>query len=251
MPSTTPMSLLHMTIAIPAFNEEITLEPIVRACLDILDQPDIQGGEVLIVDDGSTDGTRDAAEKLGALHDNVRLHRHQKNRGFAAVQKSCYKQARCDWIFLLPADGQIAPSEINRFLPLCDQYDLMFGATGFAPERGLRGLQTGAYHALVETLFKLRLGHFGSCVMVRRELVQSLRLSSRTPVLMTELAVRARAARARIATIPVDKKPRQHGAAKGGNMLRISPNIAKDLTALYLDAMIRKSIPRAAGEGGS
>jgi glycosyltransferase involved in cell wall biosynthesis len=239
-----------ITIALPAFNEQVALPGVVSACLAELEHINCEKKELLIVNDGSTDRTADVIAEICEQYANVRMYDHARNSGFAAVQKSCYREARTDWIFLLPADGQVPPREIHKFLNKTDQNDLMFGAAQSDPESGLRRVQSGLYHGLVDALFGLRLGDFGACVMVRRALVQSLELKSKTPVLMTELAVRARAAGARVASIPVHKKPREHGAARGGRMLHLTPVIASELAALYIDLKIRGRSKQLPDRGG-
>lgn len=228
-----------ITIALPAFNEQVALPGVVSACEAELKHIGCEKNELLIVNDGSTDRTAGVIRDICEQYGNVRVHEHARNMGFAAVQKACYREARTDWIFLLPADGQIHPREIHKFLDKTNQYDLMFGAAQRDPERGLRRVQSDLYHGLVDAMFGLRLGNFGACVMVRRALVQSLELQSKTPVLMTELAVRARTAGARVARIPVNKQPREHGTARGGRMLHLTPAIAAELATLYADVKIR------------
>ena len=221
-----------ITVALPAFNEEATLEPVVRGALDAIEAAATGGGEVLIVNDGSTDRTGAIARDLALSDARIHWIEHSRNLGFAEVQRSCFRFAAQDWIFLLPADGQIDPAAILDFIPLCENHDLLLGIVAQNPERGPRRFNSSAYHALVNRVFKLPYGAFGACLMVRRGLVQSLPLRARTPVLMTELVVRARAAGARIGEVQVVKKQRLHGVAHGGRVWRMLPRILIELAVL-------------------
>jgi hypothetical protein len=71
--------------------------------------------------------------------------------------------------------------------------------------------------------------------MARRALVNELPLNCKTPVAMTELVVRARARGARIAEVVVQKRPRAHGAARGGRLLHLTPQILFELFRLRLE----------------
>ena len=72
-----------LTIAVPAYDEEATLEAAVDDALAAgraLGEP----FEVLVIEDGSTDGTPALSDRLAEAHPEVRVHHHERNRGFTA-----------------------------------------------------------------------------------------------------------------------------------------------------------------------
>src|SRR5207245_6412035 len=103
----------RVTIATPASDEIENLE---RAVLDARDALAGHGGEVLVVDDGSRDGTGPLADSLAARYPEVRVLHHEVNRGFSGAMTTCFREAAVDLIFLVPAGGQGAISELGRFL---------------------------------------------------------------------------------------------------------------------------------------
>lgn len=227
--------MMDITVALPVFNEQETLEEVVVCSLHALESATGGGKEVLIVNDGSTDETGSISRRLKSRFPLVSLHEHSSNLGFAEAQRSCYQQARYDWVFLIPADGQIDPTTLLDFIPHCRDHDLVLGVAGDTPERGLRRIVSRTYHALVRRLFRLQLADFGACLMARRSLVERMELRSVTPVAMTELIVRAIDFGARVAQVEVDKKSRVYGTAKGGRMLSKAPLILIDLAKLYFE----------------
>ena len=229
-----------ITVALPAYNEAATLEDVVARSLKALESATSGGAEVLVVDDGSTDQTGAVARELAALDSRVRVHSHPRNLGFAAAQKSCFRHAAMDWIFLIPADGQIDPDSLFDFLPRADKSDLILGVAARSPESGARALNSRIYHAAARLLLDLPQNNFGPCLMVRRSLVSGMALRSKTPVLMTELAAKAAASGAKISEVRVDKKPRRRGTALGGRMLRLTPQIAAELASLFIELKIKK-----------
>src|SRR5438105_4804859 len=99
--------LSSLTIAIPAFNEESTVSAVVEDALRI-GKAVTKNLEVLLVDDGSTDQTRPIMDSLEKSHKKIiRVIHHTKNKGFSGAMKSCYTKSSKEWIFLIPADGQV------------------------------------------------------------------------------------------------------------------------------------------------
>lgn len=93
--------------ALPAYNEEVTIGSIVLKALKYVDR-------VIVVDDGSSDGTAEVARLAGAF-----VVRHKKNKGYGAALKKCFETARminADAMVILDADGQHNPDEIPILL---------------------------------------------------------------------------------------------------------------------------------------
>ncbi|MGB4504263.1 MAG: glycosyltransferase family 2 protein, partial [Syntrophaceticus sp.] len=91
--------------AIPAYNEARHIEEIVSSTLQYVNQ-------VIVVDDGSTDGTGERAREAGAF-----VVKHQQNRGYGGALKSCLEKGReqgADVLVLLDADGQHLPDEAPK-----------------------------------------------------------------------------------------------------------------------------------------
>src|SRR5439155_421872 len=105
-----------LTIAIPAFDEVQNSERAIREARATAQEVAPSDAEVLIVDDGSRDGTGAFVDRLAEQLADIRVVRHERNRGFTGAMSTCFRHARGDWIFLAPADGQISMSEVKRFL---------------------------------------------------------------------------------------------------------------------------------------
>jgi len=108
----------EVSVIIPAFNEEATIDKIVAAILKLY--PEF---EVIVVDDGSNDETASKAEGEGA-----KVVRHPYNIGNGAAVKTGIRSATRDYVVLMDGDGQHDPNDIKKLLKEAETYDLVVGA---------------------------------------------------------------------------------------------------------------------------
>ncbi len=111
--------IADLSVVIPAFNEEQGLERVVQAlgaCLRATGR----SFEILVVDDGSTDGTARVARDLG-----VRVIRHTANRGYGAALKSGIRAAAGERILICDADGTYPPESIPALLEASADHDMV------------------------------------------------------------------------------------------------------------------------------
>lgn len=132
-----------LSIVIPAFNEAGGIRAVLsRVCGDYPD------AEVIVVDDGSTDGTGDQLEGLP-----LRVVRHPYNKGNGASVKTGIRAARGDFVLLLDSDGQQEPADIGKLLTHTGVYDLIVGArTKTSQQNAVRAVGNGALEAMASYL---------------------------------------------------------------------------------------------------
>jgi len=115
-----------VSIVVPARNEESAITAMLTelvACLDDLPQP---AWEIVVVDDGSTDGTSGAVTALA--EDRIRVIRHPVGRGYGGALKAGIRRARHPWILIIDADGTYPPSHVPELLASRDGQDMVVGA---------------------------------------------------------------------------------------------------------------------------
>ena len=125
----------RVSVLIPAYNEESSVAALVekvRSCGD--------WHEVLVVDDGSTDETHEAASRAGA-----RVIRHPYNKGNGAAVKTAIREARGEFVLLMDGDGQHSPDDIQKLLVPLEEYDLVVGTRSWGAQATLsRGMGNAA-----------------------------------------------------------------------------------------------------------
>jgi glycosyltransferase involved in cell wall biosynthesis len=115
---------MRLSIVIPAYNEQATLEEIVQRVERVpVDK------EIIVVDDASTDGTAQVAERL-ADSGRIRYFRHAQNQGKGAALRTGFAQALGDMVVVQDADLEYDPNEIPRLMEpiLADKADVVFGS---------------------------------------------------------------------------------------------------------------------------
>ncbi len=201
-----------ISVLLPAFDEAMTIGPLVRGCFAHTPSP----CEVLVVDDGSTDDTATLAEAAGA-----RVLRLPGNRGKGVAVREGLAAARGDVVVMLDADGQDDPAEIPSLLAaLTDDVDMVvgsrfrgqFGAGSITPLNyaGNRFL-TFVLNVLFATHMTDTLAGFKALRVSR---LRGLRFEARRYDIEVELLVRLLRAGARVIEIPVRRAARVHGTSR-------------------------------------
>lgn len=173
---------VRLSVVIPVFNELATLQEIVRRVRAVELPPPFVGKELLLVDDGSTDGTRDLLPQLEAAYDDVRVILHEKNQGKGAALRTGFRAATGDVVIVQDADLEYDPNEYPRLLiPIADgRADVVYGSRfiGGDSHRVLYFWHTVGNRVLTllsNMMTDLNLTDMETCYKVfRREVIQSV-----------------------------------------------------------------------------
>lgn len=207
---------MKLSIVVPVFNEETTVAQVIER-VRALELP--VDKEIIVVNDGSSDGTSAALRPFRDLPD-VRVHESVVNLGKGASVRIGFKLATGDLVGIQDADLELDPSEYQRLLvPLLDgSADVVFGS------RFLGGGQKGALpfylanralSGLTNVLYGSRLTDIETCYKVfRREVLQSLTLRAARFEIEPEVTAQVLKRHFRVVELPIGYNPRSRAQGK-------------------------------------
>jgi len=225
---------VRLTIAMPAYNEEGCVEDAVLEALAVADEID-GGGEVVVIDDGSTDATPAILARLAAAHSRLRVITHPRNQGIGGFNRAMMAEARGDWVLFTSSDGEFDPWEAIRFIDLAEKQgaDAVLGYRREKNYTAWRQAVSTSFNALTFVCFGTRFRDIGSMRLLRRALFQPIPLHSRSAFLNAERLLAGRRRGARILQVPIEHRPRLAGVGGGARPRKVAQAV-RDLALTRL-----------------
>jgi glycosyltransferase involved in cell wall biosynthesis len=222
----------RLTVFFPMWNEEAmaatTVEAAHTVCGRLVSEGELVDYEVLLIDDGSTDGTGPIIDRLAAADPHVRVVHHDANRGLGAGIKTGFREARGNVVLYTDADLPADLAEVRKALRLLRIYDADV-VSAYRHDRTGEGTKrvvySFAYNWLVRLAFGLQVRDVNFAFkLCRREVLEKIPLSSEGSFIDAELLIRARKAGFEIIQFGVDYFPRTRGEsslASGSTIVKI------------------------------
>ncbi len=201
-----------VSVLVPAFDEAPNMPDLFRELGETLEAHDLDA-EIVLVDDGSSDGTleaaREAAERAG-LSDRTRLLSHRRNRGKTEAMLTAFRASSGEYLVLYDADLQHAPDEIPRFVAkLVEGFDVVTGRkTG---RRYSKRVVSGIYNWLARKIFRVPVHDLNAMKAFRREVLEEVRLRDDWHRFFVVLAWSRGFS---VTEIDIELLPRRHGRSK-------------------------------------
>lgn len=229
-----------LTIFFPAYNEEAIIEETVRTASRV-GAAVADDYEVVIVDDGSRDGTAAAVERVASSDPHVRLEKHDRNRGYGAALRTGFASARKDLVFFSDADGQFDLRELPALLSLLSEAPVVVGYRIKRNDPPHRLFIAKTYNLIVRMTFGLRVRDIDCAFkLFRRDALGKVSLESNGAFISSELLIKLRRAGVPIAERGVHHYPRTTGYSKGAGFAVILKTIG-DIIRLRLGMPLRGS----------
>jgi dolichol-phosphate mannosyltransferase len=194
----------------PAYNEGENLAELLPRTAAVLDEVG-RSYEIIVVDDGSTDGTR----RIVSAHPGTRYLRLRRNSGKSAALSVGLRHVEGEIVVLMDADGQDDPAEIPRMLEMLDTgFDLVTGRRASRKDRASKRMVSRIYNVATARVTGVEGHDFNSGLkMMTREVARSLELYGE---LHRYIPVLASWAGFRTCEVEVRHLPRLHGTSKFG-----------------------------------
>src|SRR4051812_41263064 len=179
--------------------------------------------EVIVVNDGSADATKDILDELARTYPNVRIVHHARNMGYGAALRTGFATATKDLVAYTDGDAQYDPAEFELlWKQLTPDADMVNGYKISRSDPRHRIVIGRIYHHTVKLLFRLRVRDVDCDFrLMRREIFNRVTLEKDTGVICLEMMRKIQDAGFRIVEVPVHHYHRAHGKSQFFNFGRV------------------------------
>jgi len=229
----------------PCYNDEATIASMVNLALVTIDKVGADG-EVIVIDDGSSDGSPHVLKDLQAEQPRLRVITHEQNRGYGGALLSGFAAATREWVFYTDGDAQFDPAELEQLVAKAGpDVDVVQGWKIRRADNVVRRVIGRVYHRSVSLMFGLKIRDTDCDFrLIRREVLDRITLEHSSGVICVELVRKLQDAGARFVEVPVHHYPRLHGQSQFFTLPAVA-STAKDLIALWLSLVVLKGRRKA------
>jgi glycosyltransferase involved in cell wall biosynthesis len=215
----TPARVARLSYFFPAHNEEANLAGLVEEALAVL--PTLADEfEIVAVNDGSRDRTREIADELTAAHPGVvRAVHHPTNLGYGAALRTGFRAARYELVAFTDGDRQFRVEDLGRLTARLADGDAPDVVAGYRIKRAdpvIRTIYAKSYRLANRIFFGLQVTDVDcACKLFRREVLDGVRVESGGAFFSAELLIKLRARGADVVEVGVPHYPRTAGSPTG------------------------------------
>ncbi|MEJ2306014.1 MAG: glycosyltransferase family 2 protein [candidate division WOR-3 bacterium] len=206
----------------PAYNEEKNIETAIREAIKVFVEIRLDY-EIIVVDDGSEDGTSEVTLDMAKKNKNIRLIKHPANFGYADALKTGFKSASKKYLFYTDADNQFDLKDIKRALPLIEEADMVIGYRSKKAINIMRKVGSFGYNLLARKLLALDVKDIDCAFKIfRREVFDKIEIETRDWLVDAEVIAKACKNNMIIKENEVRHLPRKRGkvTVKAGDVVR-------------------------------
>lgn len=228
------MSKNNTAIIIPAFNEKENLQPLIEE-IDSVVGKDKRNYEVIIVDDGSTDGTFEEGLRLKTKYKYLQVYGHRANLGKTEAILTGFRHSTAPVLVIMDADLQFDANDIPGLLGKMEEgYDIV---TGWKQGDYQKKFVSGVYNFLSRCLFRLPIHDQNSIKALRRKVLEEINLRKDWHRYIVALAV---SKGFRVSEIKVALRERKFGESKYSGKGRVVIGVMDLLAVKMQISLLRK-----------
>ena len=197
-----------ISLMFPLYKDKRTVKSMILKSLKILKKTK-KKFEIVIVDDGCPENSGKIAQELSKKNPKVRVYFHKKNLGYGAAVKTGLKNCRHDCIFATDGDDEYDVGDLPRMLKAFYKSDLVITYRYKKKYKTIRIIISWVYNIILRLLFKTNFRDISTgSRLVSKELVKKIKLTSNSPFIGAELAIKSKYAGFDVSEIGIHTYPR-------------------------------------------
>lgn len=213
--------MVKLSIIVPAYNERETIEEILRRVRKAPLDADLNvEKEIIVVDDGSTDGTREILARIASEHPDIKVLFHDRNRGKGAAIRTALQHVTGDYVVIQDADLEYDPRDYSVLLrPLVEgKADVVYGSRFLGPHRAflfLHYLGNKFLNLVTNILYDTILTDMETCYkMFRADVIRNIPLKARGFEFEPEVTAKVLKRGYRVFEVPISYSGRDFSEGK-------------------------------------
>jgi len=214
-----------VSFVVPCYNEQANIAAAVTEIEAAAHEALLPSFEIVVVDDCSVDRSRELVTQLAAEKSHLRLVANPQNLGFGGAYKTGVRNARGNYVIMIPGDNSHPSSGITPILRRVGEADIVIPYASNPEARSVaRQVLSSAFTRLVNLLFGLKIAYFNGCVLHKTDHLKQIEIRTNGFAYQAEALVKLIRAGANYTEIPVAISERSNGktsAFKLKNIYRV------------------------------
>ncbi len=210
--------LTSLSVFFPCYNEIESIPKLLEGASRFL--PTITKKlQIILVDDGSTDGTKELAESMVQRYPNLLYVRHEKNAGYGQALKTGIESSVHDWVFWTDGDLQFDITQLEKFVKETEKSDAIIGYRAHRADTFIRKVNGELYTRLINILFKLEVRDIDCAFkLIKRKQLENVSITTSSAFTSSEILIKLKKNGVRLSQLPVSHFPRKHGKSTGNSL---------------------------------
>jgi len=230
---------MKISVIVTALNEERNIVPAIENILAALGDLH-QEGEIVVINDGSTDQTEELVISIMKERKNIQLLRHEKPRGVGVSFWDGVEASRGEAVVWMPGDNENEPREILRYFHLLDHVDIVIPFIFNKEVRSrLRNVLSFIFRLIINTTFGVNFNYTNGTILYRKSIFKDVRSRSSGFFFHAEILIKAAKKGYLFAEVPCRLNTRERGVSKALTLLSLV-RVAKGYFGLVRDLYFRK-----------